>query len=257
MGILNVTPDSFSDGGKWFDHDLAVAHGLQLIAEGADVVDVGGESTRPGAGTVSETEELHRVLPVIEELAPRVRVSIDTRRAEVARAGVKAGATIVNDTSATLWPVAAAAGVGWVAMHMKGEPSHMQLNPSYDDVVAEVSEFLFTRAAQARAAGVTEMWLDPGIGFGKTVEHNLELLAHLEVLGSSGWPVAVGVSRKRFLGILTGTVELPTEVHDRFEASLAIAVWAMAHGANMVRVHDVAATVHAARIVGDARVVGR
>ena len=164
MGVLNVTPDSFSDGGRWLDPDAAVAHGLALVAEGADVVDVGGESTRPGAEPVAEDEELRRVLPVIEALAPHVRVSIDTRRAAVAEAAVAAGATLVNDVSASLWPVAAAAGpgVGWVAMHMQGEPRTMQQAPAYDDVVAEVRAFLVERAERARAAGVDEVWIDPG-----------------------------------------------------------------------------------------------
>src|SRR4051812_47540406 len=173
MGVLNVTPDSFSDGGRWPDADAAIARGLQLVAEGADVVDVGGESTRPGAEPVEEADERRRVLGVIEALAPHVRVSIDTRKAAVAEAALAAGATLLNDVSATLHEVAAAAGAGWVAMHMQGDPRTMQSAPAYDDVVAEVLQFVVARAEQAVAAGVQEVWIDPGIGFGKTVDHNL------------------------------------------------------------------------------------
>jgi dihydropteroate synthase len=241
MGVLNVTPDSFSDGGRYLDPELAAAHGLALVAEGADVVDVGGESTRPGAGPVDEAEERRRVVPVIEALAPSVRVSVDTRSAAVAEAAVAAGATLVNDVSASLWPVAAEVGAGWVAMHMRGEPVTMQEAPRYDDVVAEVGAFLQERAAQARAAGVEEVWIDPGIGFGKTLEHNLALLRSLDRLVAGGVPVVVGASRKGSLGQLTGGAP----VDDRLEASVATAVWAVEQGAAMVRVHDVAATVRA------------
>jgi dihydropteroate synthase len=241
MGVLNVTPDSFSDGGRYLDPELAVAHGLALVAEGADVVDVGGESTRPGAGPVDEAEERRRVVPVIEALAPSVRVSVDTRSAAVAEAAVAAGATLVNDVSASLWPVAAEVGAGWVAMHMRGEPVTMQEAPRYDDVVAEVGAFLQERVAQARAAGVEEVWIDPGIGFGKTLEHNLALLRSLDRLVAGGVPVVVGASRKGSLGQLTGGAL----VDDRLEASVATAVWAVEQGAAMVRVHDVAATVRA------------
>jgi dihydropteroate synthase len=241
MGVLNVTPDSFSDGGRYLDPELAVAHGLALVAEGADVVDVGGESTRPGAGPVDEAEERRRVVPVIEALAPSVRVSVDTRSAAVAEAAVAAGATLVNDVSASLWPVAAEVGAGWVAMHMRGEPVTMQEAPRYDDVVAEVGAFLQERAARARAAGVEEVWIDPGIGFGKTLEHNLALLRSLDRLVAGGVPVVVGASRKGSLGQLTGGAP----VDDRLEASVATAVWAVEQGAAMVRVHDVAATVRA------------
>jgi dihydropteroate synthase len=246
MGILNVTPDSFSDGGRWSDPDRAVAHGLALAAGGADVVDVGGESTRPGAEPVGEGEERRRVLPVVAALAPHVRVSVDTRKAGVAEAAIEAGATLVNDVSASLWPVAAAAGgeVGWVAMHMQGEPATMQRRPRYGDVVGEVKSFLLERAAAARDAGVGEVWVDPGIGFGKTLEHNLALLAHLRHLVGSGFPVLVGTSRKGFLGALTGEAA----TGDRLEASLATAVWAATQGAAMVRVHDVAPTVDALRL---------
>jgi dihydropteroate synthase len=247
MGVLNVTPDSFSDGGRWFDRDAAIAHGLEMTGQGADVVDVGGESTRPGAEPVDEAEELRRVVPVVEALAPHVRVSVDTRKRGVAEAALAAGATLLNDVTASLFDVAAAAGAGWVAMHMQGDPRTMQDDPRYDDVVAEVRAFLVERASAARSAGVGEVWIDPGIGFGKNVEHNLALLAHLDGLVATGFPVLVGASRKRFLGVLTG-VDDPA---DRLEGSLAAATWAMSAGAAMVRAHDVRATVEAARIVGD------
>lgn len=242
MGVLNVTPDSFSDGGRWLDAGAAVAHGLRMVEEGADVIDVGGESTRPGAEPVATDEELRRVLPVVEALAPHVRVSIDTRKAGVAEAALAAGASLLNDVSATLAPVAEAAGAGWVAMHMRGEPATMQADPTYDDVVAEVRAFLLERAG---AAGVAEVWIDPGIGFGKTMEHNLALLAHLDELVATGYPVVVGTSRKAFLGRLTG--DAPPQ--DRVEASVATAAWALSQGASMVRVHDVAPTVAAARLL--------
>jgi dihydropteroate synthase len=242
MGVLNVTPDSFSDGGRWLDPGAAVAHGLRMLEDGADVVDVGGESTRPGADPVPVDEELRRVLPVVEALTAHVRVSIDTRKPEVAEAAIAAGATLVNDVSASLAPVARAAGVGWVAMHMQGDPRTMQQDPTYDDVVEEVSAFLVERAS---TAGVEEVWIDPGIGFGKTMEHNLALLAHLDELVATGFPVVVGTSRKSFLGRLTG--DAPAD--DRVEASVATAAWALAHGAAMVRVHDVRPTVAAARLL--------
>jgi dihydropteroate synthase len=245
MGVLNVTPDSFSDGGRWLDPAAAVAHGLELVAEGADVVDVGGESTRPGAEEVPAAEELHRVLPVIDALAGRVRVSVDTRKADVADAALGAGASILNDVSASLHDVAAAHGAGWVAMHMQGTPADMQGRASYTDVVAEVRDHLVARVAKARAAGVEEVWIDPGLGFAKTAEHNLTLLAHLEELVATGLPVVVGASRKSFIGTLTGGA--PPD--DRLEGSLAAAVWAMAKGAAMVRVHDVRPTVQAMKLV--------
>jgi len=247
MGVLNVTPDSFSDGGRYLETEAAVAHGLRLVAEGADVVDVGGESTRPGASPVPSSVERDRVVPVIAALAPHVRVSVDTRKADVAEAAIEAGATLVNDVSAQLWEVAAAAGVGWVAMHMRGTPETMQEEPRYGDVVAEVASYLVARAAEATAAGVREVWLDPGIGFGKTLEHNLTLLAGLRTLVDLGHPVVVGTSRKSFLGRL---LDAPSP-DDRLEGSLATAVWAMSQGAAMVRVHDVAPTVQAARLLAE------
>jgi dihydropteroate synthase len=202
MGVVNVTPDSFSDGGHWFEPDSAIAHGYALIDEGATIVDVGGESTRPGADPVPEDEELRRVVPVVEALSQVTRVSIDTRKEGVARAAVRAGATLVNDISASLWHVAADLGVGWVAMHMQGEPRTMQHAPSYRDVVAEVRSFLADRAERAATAGVEEVWVDPGFGFGKTAQHNLSLLRHLDRIVALGWPVVVGLSRKVTLGRL-------------------------------------------------------
>jgi dihydropteroate synthase len=254
MGVVNVTPDSFSDGGQYLDHAAAIARGLEQVAEGADGVDVGGESTRPGADPVPVAEELRRVLPVVEALAPHVRVSIDTAKAEVADAAITAGATLVNDVTASLHEVAAARGAGFVAMHMLGDPKTMQRNPAYDDVVAEVCDFLVARATAAVEAGVAEVWIDPGIGFGKTTAHNLSLLRHLDVLVETGFPVVIGTSRKRFLGELLAASDRRFEegivpVDDRLEGSVATAVWAMVQGAAMVRVHDVRATVHAAKVV--------
>jgi dihydropteroate synthase len=252
MGVLNVTPDSFSDGGLWLDAEAAIAHGLEMVAQGADILDVGGESTRPGAEPVEEVEERRRVIPVIQALAPRVRVSIDTRKAGVAEAALAAGATLVNDVSASLWPIAAAGRAGWVAMHMRGEPRTMQQEPMYDDVVAEVKAFLTDRADQAEAAGVSEIWIDPGIGFGKTVEHNLSLLRHLSELVATGRPVVIGTSRKSFLGRLAAPAgQPPVPVGDRLEGSLATAVWAAVQGAGIVRAHDVEPTVQALRLVQD------
>ena len=252
MGIVNVTPDSFSDGGRFHDPVAAIAHGRTLFAEGASIVDIGGESTRPGATPVDVDTELARVIPVVEALARDGRVSIDTRKPEVARAAVAAGATLINDVSATLWPVAAELGVGWVAMHMQGEPGSMQVDPHYDDVVAEVCEFLRSAAERASGAGVPEIWIDPGFGFGKTFDHNLELLVHLDRIVALGWPVMVGTSRKAMLGRILaasdGTVEVP-EPDDRLAGSIATEVWAMHNGVTMIRAHDVRTAVEAAKVV--------
>jgi dihydropteroate synthase len=254
MGVLNVTPDSFSDGGLFLDVDAAVGHAVEMMDEGADVIDVGGASTRPGSQQPSEDEEVARVVPVIEQLAAlgRSRISVDTMRWNVALAAVEAGASLINDVSASLWPIAMDAGVGWAAMHMKGTPVTMQSDPRYDDVVGEVIEFVVERAETAIGAGVGEVWIDPGFGFGKSVAHNLELLARLDEFCATGYPVLVGLSRKSTLGVLApnrdGSIPPPS---DRLEASLASAVWAMTKGVGMVRVHDVAATVAAVRIVCD------
>jgi len=243
MGVLNVTPDSFSDGGRYLDHRAAVAHGLQLAAEGADLLDVGGESTRPGAAYVGEAEELARVLPVIESLAlaTDVPISIDTRKATVARAALAAGAAVVNDVSAgrddpDLFGVAAEAKVPLVLMHMQGTPATMQDDPHYDDVVAEVEAFLSERCAVAEAAGVVRdaLVVDPGIGFGKRDPHNYALLANLARLTRLGHPLLVGTSRKGFVG---RALQLP--VHDLVEGTAATVTWVVERGARIVRVHDV------------------
>jgi dihydropteroate synthase len=251
MGVLNVTPDSFSDGGLWLDPAAAIAHGRRMIAEGAAMVDVGGESTRPGATPVAAGEEMRRVMPVVEALAGTVPVSIDTRKAAVARAAIAAGASVINDVSAELWPLAAELGCGWVAMHMPADPSVMQRYARYQDVVREVSDFLVERAETARAAGVGPVWIDPGIGFGKTATHNLSLLGHLADLVATGWPVVVGTSRKTFLGsIAAGPGEEPAPPLDRLEGSVATAAWAILAGVDMVRVHDVKPAVMVAELTG-------
>lgn len=244
MGVLNTSPDSFSDGGQFTDPELAVAHGLRMEAEGADVVDVGGASTRPGSIDISTDEELSLVLPVVERLTARLRVpvSIDTSNAEVAEAALRAGARIVNDITAlrrdpAMGALVARYDAGLVLMHMKGTPATMQDNPQYDDVVDEVKGFLADRVRAALDAGVSpqRIAVDPGIGFGKTVDHNLELIRHIAVLRALGYPVLIGPSRKRFIGML---LDLP--VTDRLEGTLAACAVAVAQGADAVRVHDVA-----------------
>ena len=254
MGILNVTPDSFSDGGCYLDPERAVARGEELVAEGAEVIDIGGESTRPGAAPVDEAEELRRVIPVVRALAAKTRalISVDTRKAGVARAALDAGASIINDIEANrsdtgLWKTVAATGAGYVLMHMQGSPGTMQVAPRYDDVVAEVGAFFRERLARLHEAGVRaeQVLLDPGIGFGKTLEHNLALLRDLRVLSSAGRPTLLGVSRKSFIGRLFGS----EEPQQRLGASLACALWAAGSGAASVfRVHDVAVTVQALRM---------
>jgi dihydropteroate synthase len=243
MGVVNVTPDSFSDGGLFLESGAAIEHGLGLAVEGAAILDVGGESTRPGAQPVSAQVELERVLPVVEALtAAGQRVSIDTTKLEVARAALAAGATIVNDVSAfrfapELAGLVADAGAGCCLMHMLGEPRTMQADPRYDDVVSEVKAFLEERLAFATGAGVAEesVWLDPGIGFGKTVEHNLELLRRLDEIVAIGRPVVVGTSRKSFLGKLTGG----RPEGERLPGTIATNVMALERGASVFRVHDV------------------
>jgi dihydropteroate synthase len=247
MGVVNVTPDSFSDGGRFLDHEAAIAHGRSLVGQGADWIDIGGESTRPRAAPVPVDEELRRVIPVVEALASEgMAVSIDTRRAAVAEAAVAAGARMINDVSASLGTVAGATGAAFVAMHMLGDPRTMQADPAYGDVVTEVRDFLVDRADAARAAGVREVWIDPGIGFGKTLDHNLDLLANLDVLVATGYPVLVGTSRKSALGTLEARADRTGAVPpagDRLEGSIATAAWSLLRGARMVRVHEVAATV--------------
>jgi len=254
MGVVNVTPDSFSDGGRWFGTEAARDHGAALLAAGAAVLDVGGESTRPGAEPVTVEDEIARVVPVVAALAEHAVVSVDTSKAAVAEAAIAAGARVVNDVSAgrhdpDMLRVVADSGVGFIAMHMQGEPRTMQRDPHYDDVVAEVVDHLRARCDAAVAAGVDpgSLMVDPGIGFGKTVEHNVALLAHLDtIVERVEVPVLVGASRKSFLGVIAGTGADPAA---REAATVATTVWALEHGAAMVRVHDVAASVRAAAIV--------
>jgi dihydropteroate synthase len=252
MGIVNVTPDSFSDGGLFLDADAAVEHGRLLTSEGAHILDIGGESTRPGSDPVPEEEELRRVLPVIEQLASgEARISIDTTKAAVARAALEAGATIVNDVSAfrfdpELPGVVGESGAECCLMHMLGEPRTMQDDPRYDDVVSDVKSFLEERLAFAVEQGVGEerVWLDPGIGFGKTVEHNLELLRRLDELVAIGRPLVIGTSRKSFLGKLAGGRD---ETH-RLPGTIATNVLALERGATVFRVHDVAQNADALHV---------
>ena len=259
MGILNATPDSFSDGGKFLAAETAVARGLEMIAEGADIIDIGGESTRPGAKPVPAAEEMARTVPVIKKLREKTGalISIDTRKAEVARAAIAAGADIINDISALsdsgMAAAAAETGAGLVLMHMLGTPETMQNNPQYGDVVSEVRTFLEERSALAVSRGVApeQIALDPGIGFGKTDEHNLALLNHIPALAASGRPVLIGVSRKGFIGRLTGK-----ETADRLAGSLAVAAFSILHGAHILRVHDVKDSCDAARLVDKLRAQG-
>jgi dihydropteroate synthase len=243
MGVVNVTPDSFSDGGEFLDSSVAVAHGRALIAEGAGILDIGGESTRPGAEAVEADEEIARVLPVIEGLAGAgVPVSIDSSKARVAEAALDAGAEIVNDVTALSDPEMAALcaerDCDLILMHMQGTPRTMQQSPTYDDVVADVKAFLADRIDRAVSCGVAEerIWIDPGIGFGKTVEHNLELLRRLGELRDLGRPIVLGTSRKRFIGKITGR-----EVDERLGGTIASNVLGLRAGADVLRVHDVAA----------------
>lgn len=251
MGIVNVTPDSFSDGGMHFDTARAIAHGRSLIAAGAGWLDIGGESTRPGAGPVSEADELARVIPVIEGLAEAgVPLSVDTMKPGVARAGVKAGASMWNDVNALRAPgaleTAAELGCKVCLMHMLGGPQTMQAAPHYVNVVGEVEAFLLTRAQTATRAGISRdnIWLDPGIGFGKTLEHNLALIAALPRLAVHGYPILFGASRKRFIAALDDDAS----AHQRLGGSIAAALHATQAGAAMVRVHDVRETVQALKV---------
>lgn len=252
MGILNVTPDSFSDGGKYFEPARAIERGLEMVEEGAEIIDVGGESTRPGADPVGAQEELRRVLPVIEGLSAHAgfALSIDTQKAAVAREALAAGAHIVNDIAANreepeLWEAAAAAGAGYVLMHMQGSPATMQQAPVYGDVIAEVSDFFADRLGKCQRAGLhaEQIVLDPGIGFGKTAAHNLRLLAGLDRFRVHNRPLLLGVSRKSFMGRL-----IEAGVTDRLPASLACTVWGVERGAQFIRTHDVAETRQAVRM---------
>src|SRR4051794_1753372 len=252
MGVVNVTPDSFSDGGLFLEPGAAVRHGEQLAGEGAEILDVGGESTRPGADPVPAAEELHRVVPVVERLAGggAARVSVDTTKVAVAEAALQAGARIVNDVSAFRFEpemagLVAGAGAHCCLMHMLGEPRTMQEDPHYDDVVSDVRAFLEERLAFAVGEGVPEerVWLDPGIGFGKTLEHNLELLRRLDEIAAIGRPVVIGTSRKSFLGKITGR-----EPADRVPGTIATNVIAWERGASIFRVHDVAQVADALKV---------
>jgi dihydropteroate synthase len=264
MGIVNVTPNSFSDGGQFLDPECAIAHGEQLVRQGAALLDVGGESSRPGSAPISTEAEIERVVPVIRGLAQRVSVplSVDTCKAEVARKSLEAGAHVVNDITAlagdpNMGDVVRFFRAGVILMHMQGTPATMQDNPSYDDVTTEVADFLEARLQATAELGIarTQVVLDPGIGFGKTMEHNLELLARLDRLGKLGRPVCLGVSRKGFLGRL-----LDRPVEERLAASLAVACHALAHGtAQILRVHDVGQTRDAVSVIAalDARCIAQ
>jgi dihydropteroate synthase len=251
MGVVNVTPDSFSDGGQFFDARRAIEHGRQLVAEGAAILDIGGESTRPGAAPVSADEELRRVIPVLEGLAGSGAVlSIDTSKPEVMRAATAAGAGLINDVYALRLPgaleTAAESGCAVCVMHMQGEPRTMQNEPRYGDVVNEVKAFLVERAQSCRAAGIPaeRIAIDPGFGFGKTLAHNATLLRGLDAIAAEGWPMLVGLSRKSMLGRILGK-----PAGERVYGSLALAVMAALKGARIVRAHDVAATVDALKTV--------
>ncbi len=254
MGVLNVTPDSFSDGGRFHDPDKALARALDLIADGADILDIGGESTRPGAAPVSVKEELARVLPLVDIVRARWDgpISVDTMKPQVARQAIGRGATIWNDVTALRHApdsldTAAELGCEVILMHMQGEPGTMQADPRYDDVIAEVRDFLSQRAEAALAAGVRReaISLDPGIGFGKTLEHNLALLRNLPALAELGFPLVVGVSRKRSIQALDPTA---TDPQDRLGGSLAFALWCADQGADVIRVHDVRETTQALKV---------
>jgi len=253
MGVLNVTPDSFSDGGEFLAPDKATQRGLQMAAEGAHIIDVGGESTHPGSQSVTVSEELRRVIPVIENLRRKVGVpiSIDTSKADVARAAIEAGASIVNDVTGgqgddEMLPLVADTRSALIIMHMQGTPRTMQIQPRYGDVVAEISEFFRQQFTRAIGLNIDPMTIafDPGIGFGKTVEHNLELLAHLERLRMHDRALVVGVSRKSFLGRLIGS----SEISDRLTPGLALTSLLRARGADVFRVHDVRQNVYALRV---------
>jgi dihydropteroate synthase len=253
MGILNVTPDSFSDGGHFTQVEVAVEHALQMVSEGAEIIDIGGESTRPNADPVGLEDELQRVIPVIEALAARsdVSISIDTRKVEVARQAVDAGASIINDVEANrqdkaMWELVARSGVGYVAMHMQGQPGTMQQNPVYEDVLVEIRAFFEHSLKRIECCGVKkeQVMLDVGIGFGKTLVHNLALLRSLDTFGCLNRPLLLGVSRKSMFGKLLD-VKSPK---DRMPAGLACACWAFEKGVAVIRTHDVSETVQALRM---------
>lgn len=260
MGILNVTPDSFSDGGKYYHIDKAVARGILMAGEGADIIDIGGESTRPGAPIVDSAEEIGRVVPVIEKLKAKISlpISIDTRKAEVAENACQAGASIINDVSGLrhddrIAEIARRYNTCLVLMHMRGTPETMQKELHYEDLIAEISDFLKKAAERAQSCGVPSdrIIIDPGIGFGKTVEHNFRIIRNIPKFAELGYPVLIGPSRKSFIGI---TLDLPVE--KRLEGSLAAAVSAAIYGADIIRVHDVLPTVRALRIATEIKEAG-
>jgi len=251
MGILNVTPDSFADGGLWLDRDQALRHAMEMVEVGADIIDIGGESTRPGSQAVEVQQELDRVIPLIESIVAGtdLPVSIDTSKSEVMEAAVRAGAGLINDVFALrregALETAAALGVPVCLVHMRGKPRDMQLDPDFGDVVGEVQDFLLNRAGQCEAAGIpaSDIIIDPGFGFGKTLEHNIDLFKAIPAFAATAYPVLVGISRKSMLGRITGKA-----VDQRLAASLAAAVLAARAGASLLRVHDVAETVDALKI---------
>jgi len=253
MGIINVTPDSFYNGGCYFDTESAVERAFELVEQGADILDIGGESTRPGAQPVEEGEELKRVIPVIERIADKVNipVSIDTVKPGVARRAVAAGASIINDVMANreepeMWKIVAETGAGYIVNHIKGTPQTMQLNPVYSDVVKEVNEYFEERLGRLKSAAVNEeqVVLDPGLGFGKTVEHNLKILKNIRAFAKWGRPVMIGASRKSFIGKI-----LNLDVKFRLSGSLACAAWSVMNGVKIIRVHDVSETVQVVKMI--------
>jgi len=253
MGVLNVTPDSFSDGGKFYNQDKAAAHALLMAEQGADMIDIGGESSRPGATEIGADEEIDRVIPVLERLKGKLNVpiSIDTRRSEVARKACQAGASIINDISGlthdeAIAEIAAETGSYLILMHMLGNSATMQINIHYDDLIQDISDFLAQAASKAIARGVprARIIIDPGIGFGKTVEHNFSLIKHIPEFMKLGFPVLIGASRKSFIGKTLGI-----DINERLEGSLAAAVYAVCNGVSIIRVHDVLQTVRAMTII--------
>ncbi|HEY3179457.1 MAG TPA: dihydropteroate synthase [Casimicrobiaceae bacterium] len=250
MGVLNVTPDSFSDGGRFLDFDRALAHARKMLADGADIIDIGGESTRPGALPTSEADEIARVVPIVQALArDEIVISVDTMKPAVMHAAISAGASMINDVralrAADALDIVAKSDVAVCLMHMQGEPRTMQSAPVYGDVVADVRHFLDERVVACRAAGIVEdrIAVDPGFGFGKTVAHNLRLLRELSAIALLGFPIVAGLSRKSTLGALTGR-----SADNRIAASIAAALSAVAHGASIIRVHDVGETVDALKV---------
>ncbi len=276
MGILNVTPDSFSDGGRYLNFDSALSHATEMIDQGADIIDIGGESTRPGAEPVPEDVELSRVIPLIKELSGTVRISIDTTKQNVALEAVSNGATLINDVSASLEAIAGKEGVGWIAMHSRGNPKTMSQLTEYQDLIGQVRSFLKSCVIRGRECGVDEIYVDPGIGFAKTVDQNLQLIAKIDEIVKDGTPVLLGASRKSFLGNLaswpsyqyfqnvrltdsTFNADFPFEIPlsdtgtvgpvDRDDASLGVACWAIASKVSIVRVHQVGPAVAASRLI--------